>query len=325
MCELFALNSNVPTSATFAFTGLSARGGRTGEHADGWGMAFHGGDACRVFLDDAPACDSPLASFLRQHPLRAPTVMAHVRKATQGSVSLANCHPFQREWGGRHWVFMHNGDLKGFDAPLDGSFRPVGQTDSEHAFCWLMQQLRTRYGRSGLPVWPELAPALAAWAARLAAHGSFNMMLSDGRALFAHASTKLAWLQRQHPFKPTQLVDCELGIDLAAANHPGERMVLLATAALTRDEPWQPFAPGEARVFAQGRCIWERAPQPLAGGHADRPAQTTAERPLRPPASGRTRLDEPAMADEVVSETSPRSRRPYGCLPEDPRLAAPHP
>lgn len=104
MCELFALNSNVPTSATFSFTGFSARGGRTGDHADGWGMAFPEGDACPMFVDDSWACDSPLADSLRRHPLRARTAMAHVRKATQGSVSLANCHPFQREWGGRHWV-----------------------------------------------------------------------------------------------------------------------------------------------------------------------------------------------------------------------------
>eukprot|EP01137_Pigoraptor_chileana_P034129 Opistho-2@26209 len=52
MCQLFALNSNAPSAVTFSFTGFSARGGQTGEHADGWGMAFHGEGGCRVFLDD---------------------------------------------------------------------------------------------------------------------------------------------------------------------------------------------------------------------------------------------------------------------------------
>ncbi len=263
MCELFALNSNVPTAATFSFTGFSARGGATGDHVDGWGMAFHAGDVCRVFVDDRRACDSPLADFLRQHPIEAPTVMAHVRKATQGAVSLANCHPFQREWAGRHWVFVHNGDLQGFTPPLDGSFVPVGQTDSERAFCWLMQQLRTRYGASGLPPWPLLAPVLAGWVAQVAAHGVFNLLLSDGRALFAHASTRLAWLQRRHPFGPTRLLDRELTLDLAAANGANNEMVLLATAPLTHDEPWQAFVPGEARVFSQGRCLWQGEPPPL--------------------------------------------------------------
>ena len=36
MCQLFALNCNVPSAVTFSFTGFSARGGRTGEHADGF-------------------------------------------------------------------------------------------------------------------------------------------------------------------------------------------------------------------------------------------------------------------------------------------------
>ena len=40
MCQLFALNSNTPSAATFSFTGLSARGGATGDHVDGFGLAF---------------------------------------------------------------------------------------------------------------------------------------------------------------------------------------------------------------------------------------------------------------------------------------------
>lgn len=255
MCELFALNGNVATAATFSFSGFSRRGGATGHHVDGWGMAFHDGDGCRVFIDAGRACDAPLADFLRAHPIRARTVLAHVRKATQGVVSLANCHPFQREWRGRHWLFCHNGDLKDFQPPLDGSVLPVGQTDSERAFCWLMQQLRRRFDTGPAPGWAQLAPVLAELLPTLCAHGVFNMLLSDGHTLYAHASTRLAWLQRQHPFVPTRLLDCDLEVDLAAANAPGDRMVLVATAALTHDEPWQTFAPGELRVFEQGRCV----------------------------------------------------------------------
>jgi glutamine amidotransferase len=256
MCELFALNSNVPTAATFSFSGFSARGGATGEHVDGWGMAFHDGDGCRVFLDPGRACDAPLAEFLRRHPLRARTVVAHVRKATQGVVSLANCHPFQREWLGRNWLFCHNGDLRGFRPPLSGPYRPLGETDSEWAFCWLLQELGRRFGTPPGPSWRQLAPVLAELLPEIAAHGCFNMLLSDGQALYAYASTRLAWLERQHPFARVRLVDSDLEFDLAAANGPGEHMALVATAALTQDEPWRSFEPGELRVFAQGRSVW---------------------------------------------------------------------
>jgi len=259
MCQLLALNSNVPTAATFSFAGLSARGGATDHHVDGWGMAFHDGAAARVFRDVGRACDAPLAAFLRQHPLRARTVLAHVRKATQGAVALANCHPFQREWLGRSWLFCHNGDLKGFHPALDGSQLPLGQTDSEQAFCWLLQQLHAQFGSGPAPHWRQLAPVLADLVAQIASHGPFNMLLSDGHALYAHASTKLAWLVRQHPFTRARLVDCDLEIDLASANAPGDRMVVVATQPLTAAEPWQSFAPGELRVFADGRSVWHQA------------------------------------------------------------------
>ena len=145
MCQLFALSCNVPSAVTFSFTGLSARGGQTDEHVDGYGLAFHDDKRCRLFIDEGRASDAALADFLRRHPIRARTVLAHIRKATQGAVQLSNCHPFLREWQGRHWSFCHNGDLKDFHPRLSGSHLPLGDTDSERAFCWLLQELRRRF------------------------------------------------------------------------------------------------------------------------------------------------------------------------------------
>ncbi len=264
MCQIFALNSNTPSAVTFSFTGLSARGGVTGDHVDGFGLAFHEGRACRLFIDEQRASDAALAGFLRHHPIRARTVLAHVRKATQGPVRLENCHPFVREWQGRHWSFCHNGNLKGFAPRLNGSHLPVGDTDSERAFCWLLQGLRRRFGqaacRAGPPSWRQVAPVLAGLAQSVGRFGSFNFLLSDGEVLYAHASTRLHALQRQHPFAAAHLVDHDLVLDLAQANGPGDRMVLIATEPLTRNEPWLPLAPGELRVYGDGEELWRHVP-----------------------------------------------------------------
>ena len=273
MCQLLALNSSVPSAATFAFTGFSARGGGTADHADGWGMAFLGDGGCRVFIDDAPASRSPLAAFLRQHPIRATTVLAHIRKATQGAVQLSNCHPFQRQWAGRPWAFGHNGDLQHFHPPLDGHHQPLGGTDSERAFCWLLQRLRQQLPQ-GLPhrmpqapqdgsppgplAWRTLAPVLARLAADVARHGPFNFLLGDGEALYAHCSTRLHWLQRRHPFGAVRLVDADLTLDLSRDNAPADRMVLVATEPLTHAEPWAALQPGELVVFADGELVWRQ-------------------------------------------------------------------
>lgn len=261
MCQLFALDSNTPTAATFSLTGFAARGGETAEHADGWGVAFHEASGCRVFVDPGRASDSPLADFLCRHPIRARTIVAHIRKATQGEVGLANCHPFRRDWWGRSWTFCHNGDLRGFAPALDGPFVPVGQTDSERAFCWLMQELRHAFGDGAAPPPARLAPRLAELAAQAGRHGTFNFLLCDGESLYAHASTRLHWLQRRHPFARVRLVDRDIEIDLAQANGPQDCMVLVATEPLTHGEDWTAFAPGELRVFAGGRSLWRSAPE----------------------------------------------------------------
>jgi predicted glutamine amidotransferase len=178
MCQLFGLSCNTASSVTVAFTGLSARGGRTGEHSDGFGLAFHDGVGCRLFIDENRASDSALAVFLRRLPIRAGTVLAHVRKATQGPVQLANCHPFLREWGGRYWSFCHNGNLLDFSPRLNGIHLPVGNTDSERAFCWLLQQLRERFRTRPAEGWRAFAPVLAELADQIARFGTFNFLLS---------------------------------------------------------------------------------------------------------------------------------------------------
>jgi glutamine amidotransferase len=264
MCELLALNSNVPTAITFSFTGFSARGGGTGQHADGFGLAFHDGQDCRVFVDPAPAHDAALAAFLRQHPLRARTVLAHIRKATQGPVQLSNCHPFVREWSGRSWTFAHNGHLHDFHPRLDGPFQPVGSTDSERAFCWMLQELRRRLYGHKVVVWKAVVPELAELTARVTPHGRFNYLLSDGNALYAHCSTRLHLLQRRHPFGVAQLTDVDLSLDLDSVNAPGDRMVVIATEPLTRNEPWLSLEPGELRVFQAGEQVWRQAVSPTA-------------------------------------------------------------
>lgn len=270
MCQLLALSSNVPAALTFAFTGFSERGGRTDEHADGFGLAFHDGHACRLFVDDSPACDSPLAEYLRHHPIRARTILAHIRKATQGPVRVANCHPFVREWQGRHWSFCHNGDLGAHRPRLSGNHLPVGDTDSEAAFCWMLQELRRRFGTSRRPDWRELAPAVAQLAGQLARRGRFNFLLSDGQALYAHCSTRLHWLQRRHPFPAAQLIDRDLTLDLATVNGAHDRMILVATEPLTRNERWVGFEAGELRVFVDGESVWQHVERPARGAVARR-------------------------------------------------------
>jgi len=247
MCQLLGMNAHLPTDVMFSFTGLATR---ADEHKDGFGIAFFEGKGLRLFVDNASARQSPVAELIKRYPIRSQNVIAHIRKATQGRTALENCHPFVRELWGRYWVFAHNGDLKDFHPRLHAAFKPVGDTDSERAFCWLMQELAKAHAT--VPSVQELSATLRELVPQLAAHGTFNMLLSNGQALWAHGTTKLYWLQRRYPFAEARLRDEDLSIDFAQVTTPHDRVVVVATEPLTAEEPWCAFAPGELQVFAGG-------------------------------------------------------------------------
>ena len=251
MCQLLGMNANTPTDVMFSFTGLATR---ADEHKDGFGIAFFEDRGLRLFVDPHSAVDSPVADMVRRYPIKSGNVIAHIRKATVGHVALENCHPFVRELWGRYWVFAHNGDLRDFHPQLHGAFRPVGDTDSERAFCWLMQELAKAH--ASVPSIDELSHTLREllpWPSR---HGSFNVLLSNGQALWAHGTTKLHWLQREHPFRPATLADEDLSVDFAALTQPTDRVAVVATEPLTTGEAWHSFPSGELKVFFDGapRC-----------------------------------------------------------------------
>ncbi len=257
MCQLLGMNCNTPTDVTFSFTGFAQRGGNTDHHGDGWGIAFFEGGDCsesdrglRHFVDHQSAFQSPVAELIRRYPIKSRNVIAHIRKATQGRVALENCHPFVRELWGRYWVFAHNGDLKDFNPRIHGSFRPVGNTDSERAFCWIMQELAKSH--AAVPDIGELTLTLRELAAQIAPHGTFNFLLSNGLALWAHASTSLYHVERKHPFSHATLSDEDLSVNFAEQAAPGDRVAVVVTAPLTTNEHWVAFAPGELKVFEGG-------------------------------------------------------------------------
>src|SRR5882724_8159870 len=250
MCQLLGMNAKTPTDVMFSFTGFATR---AEEHKDGFGIAFFEGAGVRLMVDAQSARSSPVAEMVRRFPIRSQNIVAHIRKATQGRVALANTHPFVRELWGRYWVFAHNGDLKGFAPRLHGAFRPVGSTDSELAFCWLMQELAKAH--AAMPSLAELSQTLAELMPRVAAHGNFNVVLSNGQALWAHCSTHLHYLVRQHPFQRAKLQDEDISVDFAEVTTQADRVAVIVTEPLTQDETWLAFAPGELKLFVDGAVL----------------------------------------------------------------------
>ena len=246
------MNCAEPTDVTFSFTGFAARGGVTDHHADGWGIAFFEDKACRLFIDHQSSASSPLAEMVKRYPIKSKNTIAHIRKATQGHILLENCHPFMRELWGRHWIFAHNGDLKDYAPEFNGVYQPVGTTDSELAFCALLQGLRDAFPGAQPPL-DELFDALETVLTRdITQFGVFNFLMSNGQALFSHCSThlllpraELAVLDRasdrcRHVDRLRQIHD-------AGRPRRGDRNL-----AAHRRRIWTAFEPGDLAMFQQG-------------------------------------------------------------------------
>ncbi len=241
MCELLGMNSERVTDVNHSLALLRPRGGEIGPHADGWGVAFYEGRAARVFKEPVPAADSRCLAFITEYDFQSTVVIGHIRKANPPEVgrSSANTHPFSRELHGRSWVFAHNGKLPSIvDDPRFalGRFRPIGETDSEHAFCFLLE--RVARSSDGCPLEAaDLVSVLGAPVAALSELGELNLLMSDGLSLLAFANTRL---QRT--------------VRTCVERDDDQRVVVLATTPLT-DEPWSPLELERLHVFVNGREV----------------------------------------------------------------------
>jgi glutamine amidotransferase len=195
-------------------------------------------------------------------------VLSHIRHATQGGISLANTQPFLRELGGRMHVFAHNGSLDGIKDRTAGQwqrFQPLGETDSEIAFCILLQRLSPLWSAGVIPALEARLPINTHFAAEMRDMGPANFLYTDGDALFAHAHRRV---QADGKIAPPGLWRlrrrCALDTDALSISAPtieegGRELTLIASVPLT-EGPWSSFAEGELVVIKQGRIESSRTP-----------------------------------------------------------------
>ena len=261
MCELLMMSSRIPTTVNVELGVLARHGGGEGPDRDGWGIAYYHDDDVRLIKDAAPAYGSPWIGFVEGLALRSKLVIAHIRRATTGKIALRNTHPFTRELRGRMHVFAHNGAVPAIFAsnafPL-GRFRPVGETDSEYAFCALMERLAVAEdSRDHLPLAARIE-IVARFAGELRALGPANFLFSDGDAVYLHGDRRLS-----HADKPAEGPGLHYHLRqgggeprLKAARgvkvEDGDQPVILAASVPLTDESWTPLERGELLVVRNG-------------------------------------------------------------------------
>ncbi|MGF7452899.1 class II glutamine amidotransferase [Pasteurella bettyae] len=260
MCQMLAMNCNTPTDIVFSFEGFRRRAGMTDCHSDGFGIAFFEGKGVRVFRDDKPGSISPIADCVKQYHIKSLNVIAHIRKATQGVVNIENTHPFIREIWGENWVFAHNGNLNQLPDLSNCYCSPIGNTDSEVAFCYMAAQLKQRFCKK--PTEQEIFTAIKELAMELSAYGTFNFLLSNGEWMIAHCSTNLHYITRQAPFSKAERIDDNNVIDFRNYVKDTDKVTIVTTFPLTKNEIWTKMEHGGLVMFKDGMKVREIVGKP---------------------------------------------------------------
>lgn len=256
MCQLLGLTFNLPARPDISFRGFMRRGKR---NPHGWGLALYpDGKAAQVFKEPAEAGSSQLAEFLRDYPnIKSTIFIGHVRFGNIGGQVYRNTHPFERVLGNRDYVFAHNGTLHDIRDKESNKFVPIGETDSEWAFCAILDWLGKK-GNSPLSQtkYCELAEVLRA----INEYGHLNVLMSDGEQLFCYYDKDryngLWYVQREFKHTRIKLIDEDWTVDLGRIKEPGQKGYVIATKPLT-DEEWTEFGGGQLIVFSQGELVFQ--------------------------------------------------------------------
>lgn len=268
MCELFAMSARRPATVRLSLEAFSAHGGLSGPHKDGWGIAWYEDGDLRLVKENVSASSSACLRFIQDYPPASRTVLSHIRKATQGRPRLANCQPFQRELGGQMHVFAHNGDLDATRLralqPID-NFHPVGDTDSEIAFCALLERLRQPWREAdGTPALEIRLEVVRAFAQALRALGSANFLYSDGDALFVHGHRRtqldgsttppgLHTLSRRCAGEPGTYDVPGLAVEHGDGSE--QQVTLVASVPLSAESSWRMLEEGEVLALRDGVIV----------------------------------------------------------------------
>jgi len=259
MCRLFGFRSVIPSKVHRSLLAAeNALGVQSNDHPDGWGVAFYVDGAPHVTRSPQTALGDSLFHRL-SGVVSSQTVLAHVRKATQGDKTVLNCHPFQY---GR-WVFAHNGDIPRFGEKRDElaqSIAPelsrfvLGETDSEVVF-YLFLTLLSQHGPLGQRFeLGQVTGALRGAVERVRAvcdpggekPSLLTLMVTDGELLAAtHGGKDLFWSSHKRRCSDrdrcSSLSDvCEAPSRTGKVNH-----FIVSSEPLSGENVWQPFEPGE--------------------------------------------------------------------------------
>jgi transglutaminase-like putative cysteine protease/predicted glutamine amidotransferase len=267
MSELLALSFDADASPAVRFREPRNGAPATQPAVYGWGIGWYPRSerGASVIKDPTSSGKSTVNEVLGDwQRFRSTLFLCHLRGHTRPRAQ-EDAQPFVRSYGGHQWIFAHDGDLApGWQDRLelheDPAFEPLGKTDSEHAFCWILAQLHARKARALSEVPGE---ELVSWLQRVNEGGRANVILSDGESLLVYrdglAQSDLFWTRRIPPHATTRLESDAVLVVLDSPQDPNRTALVFSSVPLSTDV-WLPLAAGQLILARRGSVVWDSQP-----------------------------------------------------------------
>ena len=252
--ELLGFSFNEPVQGRHIFSVFRHR-----EQPEGWGLAFYPDESLQLFREPKKAIECDLADFLITYDyLEAPLLIAQVKGST-GTQTYQTTQPYQRELHEKRYVFVHCGSLADFQQQLKlERFKPMGESDSEHLFCYLLGQIE----KEGIQTWDNVKFEWLQGILRDANNlGILSCLLSDCEYLFVYHDKKsgenfLHYVERKAPYGTVHFVDINEDIDLGNVYPSSASGYIFCTKPLTTEQ-WTSVGHGQLIVLKDGAIAWE--------------------------------------------------------------------
>lgn len=252
--ELLGYSFNEPVQGRHIFSVFRHR-----EQPEGWGLAFYPDESLQLFREPKKALECELAEILLTYDyLEAPLFVAQVKDST-GMQTHETTQPFQRELNGKRYAFTHCGSLSDFQQQLQlERFKPMGESDSEHLFCYILGQIENE----SIQTWDNAKFEWLQGILRDANNlGTLSCLLSDSEHLFVYHDKKsgenfLHFIERKTPYGTVHFIDTNEDIDLSNVYPSSASGYILCTKPLTTEQ-WTSVGHGQLIVLKNGTIVWE--------------------------------------------------------------------
>jgi transglutaminase-like putative cysteine protease/predicted glutamine amidotransferase len=236
-------------------------------HPLGWGVAWYPNDHQAAIVSKDPAArglEAQLDALSDWDNFRSTVYFCKAQGAARG-YTHHETQPFSRSFAGQDWIFLHNGDLdktKLRELHKDTSrfLEPLGTTDSELAFCYLLGRMKETEGRKLSDVPYE---TLLGWFQQLDPLGSADICISDGSTTACFRGTgsvrKLFYSEIAPP-APERVFNSTAALLYLGDPRDTHRTMLAVTSCRFDTGNWIAMQPGQLLVIRRGAIVWDSHP-----------------------------------------------------------------